>query len=77
MISIFPTHFPELVLLENHGNSVNYKVSAVLNSAGKITYPFIVEKGISTQNIVLDIMRNENFNDTIIQQTADRLACKK
>ncbi len=77
VISIFPTHFPELVLLENNGNSVNYKVSAVLNSAGKITYPFIVEKGISTQNIVLDIMRNENFNDTIIQQTADRLACKK
>lgn len=74
VVSIFPTHFPELTQLEQGGLSVNYHVSATIDQLGKISYPFLIEKGASKQNIVLDIMRNEGFNSGIIEQAAQRLA---
>lgn len=73
VISIFPTHFPLLTDLEKTGDSINYKVSAIIDQQGKITYPFLVEKGISEQNIVLDIMRNEGFTSAIISQATELL----
>jgi len=73
VVSIFPTHFPELTLLENNGGSINYKVSATIDAQGNINYPFVIEKGISQQNIVLDILRNEQFNPAIIEQAAEIL----
>lgn len=73
VVSIFPTHFPELTQLEENGHSMNYRVLATVDPLGKISYPFIVEQGASKQNIVLDIMRNEGFNPAIIDQAAERL----
>jgi len=73
VISIFPTHFPELTDLENQGNSVNYKVLAVVDDKGKITYPFTIQRGASQQNIVFDILRSEGFNSGIIAQAQTRL----
>ncbi len=73
VISIFPTHFPELTDLEKSGRSVNYRVSATIDEDGKISYPFVLEKGASHQNIVLDIMRNEGFNSSIIDQASQLL----
>lgn len=73
VISIFPTHFPELTRLEQNGHSVNYKVSATIDDEGKISYPFAIEPGASKQNIVLDIMRNEGFNSAIIDQATQLL----
>jgi DNA mismatch repair protein MutS len=77
VISIFPTHFPELVTLENNGHSTNYKVSAIIEQDGNINHSYIVEKGASQQNIVLDIMKNENFNPTVINQTIQQLKKQK
>jgi DNA mismatch repair protein MutS len=73
VISIFPTHFPELTNLENNGNSVNYKVSATIDTSGRISYPFLVEQGASKQSVVFDIMRTEGFNSLIINNAVQRL----
>jgi DNA mismatch repair ATPase MutS len=71
VISIFSTHFPQLTQLEKSGHSINYRVLANLDEKGTIIYPFIVEKGASTQNVALDIMRNEGFNAAILNQTSE------
>lgn len=76
VISVFPTHFPKLTLLEQSGSSVNYKVSAHVDPTGAIRYPFTIEKGISTQNLVLNILQNEGFNPTILAQAAQILKQK-
>jgi DNA mismatch repair protein MutS len=76
VISFFPTHFSQLTLLQKNEHSINYSVSAIVNDQGDISYPFILEKGASTQNIVFDILRNEGFNKTIINQAIQRLENK-
>ncbi|MBA3751447.1 hypothetical protein H0X06_01415, partial [Candidatus Dependentiae bacterium] len=70
VISVFPTHFQQLTLLEGNGCSVNYKLSVLVDENGDLSYPFKVEKGFSAENTVLAILRNEGFHSTIVDQTA-------
>ena len=64
------THFPKVPLLEKEypNRFANYKVTASFNSRGDITYPYKIERGISTQNIAFDILKKEGFNDTFIKK---------
>ncbi|MBA2306692.1 hypothetical protein H0W26_01000 [Candidatus Dependentiae bacterium] len=77
VISVFPTHFQQLTSLEGNGRSVNYRVSAQVDKQGTITYPFTIERGISTQNTVLDILRSEGFDRAIIEQASKLIESKQ
>lgn len=70
-ICIIATHFPKLTELENiNNNFINYKVSATIDSSGKIYYPFTIERGASVQNIAIDILRAEGFKSTILDEAS-------
>jgi hypothetical protein len=61
-MTIVTTHFPELTQLEaKTGHFTNMKVDdATIHADGKITYPFTINRGISTQNIAEAILISEN-----------------
>lgn len=68
------THFPLLTLLEEKSNSfTNYKVSVELDPTKGIHYPFKVERGISHQHIALDILKQEGFDSSIIENASQFL----
>jgi DNA mismatch repair protein MutS len=72
-ISIIATHFPLLTALENEcATFANYKVSVEINENG-IHYPFILEQGISTQHIALDILKQEGYDFSILAQATEIL----
>ncbi len=66
-ICLIATHFALLTNLEKQTESFsNYKVSVEKQTNGTILYPYKLERGISTQHIALDILRNQGFASTII-----------
>jgi len=72
-ISIIATHFPLLTALENEcATFTNYKVSVEVREKD-IHYPFKLEKGMSTQHIALDILRQEGYDYSIIAQATEIL----
>lgn len=73
VLSMFPTHFEKLTELEKNGHCANYQVSAEIKENGIINYSYIVKPGASHQNIVIDIMKNEAFNQNIIDQIVEQL----
>lgn len=62
-MSIITTHFPKLTELEEAtGRFTNYKVAdAHISSDGSISYPFKLEKGISSQNIAQHMLEQEGI----------------
>ena len=76
-ICMIATHYPLLTRLEADCDSfTNYKVSVDITRAGKLMYPFKLEKGISDQHIALDILRDQGFDSEIIetaQEIIDRV----
>lgn len=57
-LSIISTHFHNLTELEkeHQGTIVNYKMNVYKDENGTIIRPFILEKGIGTNSIALDIL---------------------
>ncbi len=65
---VLATHHPQMTLLEKESDCfANYKVSVVVHPLKGIYYPFKLETGISQQHIALDILKQEGFDNAIIQ----------
>ena len=72
-ICIVATHFPLLTQLEQRSLAFqNYKVSVNIDNAG-IHYPFKLEKGISHQHVALDILKQEGYDCTILDEASQIL----
>lgn len=70
-LCIVATHFPLLKQLETINSSIaNYKVSAEIDPLGRIYYPFTLQRGTSTQNIAVDILRAEGFKSSILDEAS-------
>lgn len=68
-ICLIATHFPLLTQLESETTTFqNYKVSVIKNPDGTISYPYNLEKGASTQHIALDILKNQGFASSVINE---------
>lgn len=68
LVPIVATHFPLITTLEQHGTMFqNFRVSVNISN-GIIRYPFTVEKGISDTHIALDLLRNEGYDEEILQE---------
>lgn len=66
-IAMIATHFPLLTRLESDTNNFcTYKVSVNLKADGTISYPFILEPGISDQHVAIDILQSEGFDSQIL-----------
>lgn len=75
-IYLIATHFPLLTQLELLTDTVsNYKVSVIQQPDGSITYPYKLEHGISDQHVALDILRNQGFASTIIDDAQSVTRC--
>lgn len=71
VICISTTHFPILTLLEkNTGLFQNYKVSVEENTKN-IKYLYTLQKGIAKQNIALQILEEEGYNESFITNAKD------
>lgn len=65
---VLATHHPQMTLLEKGTDCfANYKVSVVVHPLKGIHYPFKLEPGISQQHIALNILKEEGFDNAIIQ----------
>lgn len=68
-IAIVATHFPLLTNLENASKAfTNYRVRVNKTDDGKLHYPFMIERGISDQNVALDMLRLEGFKSDILKE---------
>jgi DNA mismatch repair protein MutS len=67
-ICLLATHFVELTNLATKTATFdNYKVSVVINPDGSLNYPYKLEKGISDQHVAFDILKNQGFAGSIIE----------
>lgn len=65
-ISIITTHFNYLTNLEKDTNEFyNYK-TLIKRKDGNILYPYKIKKGISKQNIALELLKQKGFDDNIV-----------
>ncbi len=77
-ICILATHFPLLTHLANELSSFsNYKVSVDIDPVLGIHYPFKLERGSSTQHIALDILRQEGYACSIVDEALALLTNKE
>jgi DNA mismatch repair protein MutS len=69
-ICVVATHFPLLTkLAENSSAFENYKVSVNVSGTG-IHYPFKLEKGISYQHVALDILKQDGYDFSILDEAS-------
>ena len=77
-ICVLATHFPLLTQLAHEPTAfVNYKVSVDVSPETGIHYPFKLEKGSSDQHIALDILRQEGYACSIVDEALSRLQQKR
>ncbi len=69
------THFPKVPCLEKDypARFSNYKVTVSFGPDGSMDYPYKLERGISKQNIALEILKIEGFNDTFLTKATQIL----
>jgi DNA mismatch repair protein MutS len=68
-ICMIATHFTKLTELQKDTNSyTNYKVSVVKNDDGSLTYPYLLQHGITNQRIALDILRENGFDSELVKE---------
>ncbi len=69
------THFPKVPCLQQDypARFANYKVTVSFNSNGSMNYPYKLECGVSQQNIALEILKIEGFNDTFLTKATQIL----
>lgn len=73
-ICLLATHFPLLTkLADEHTAFANYKVSVDVDQSRGIHYPFKLEKGLSNQHIALDILREEGYACSIVEDALSML----
>jgi len=67
-ICVVATHFKKLTELEVATNGVynNYKVAVIKRPDGSFHCPYKLEAGISNQNIALQLLQNEGFDASIM-----------
>lgn len=65
---IVTTHYTDLCILENDTNKniENYKFSVKYDNNNNIIFNYLLEKGISYQYIALDLLKNNGFDEDII-----------
>ncbi|MCK4651321.1 hypothetical protein KAT08_04070 [Candidatus Babeliales bacterium] len=74
-ISLIATHFPILTNLENNTETFsNYKVTVNQYKNGNIEYPYKLQQGASDQHIALDILKNQGFNGSVIEDAEKIIA---
>ncbi len=72
---LISTHFSLLTNLEHDTSAFqNYKVSVHQTRDGGIAYPYLLEQGISHQNVALDILRAEGFDGSLLNKAQDIVA---
>jgi DNA mismatch repair ATPase MutS len=67
-LTIFATHFLYLCKLSENNKYKNYKFEAIC-SENNIVFPYKLKKGISSQYIALEILKNNNFDEEIINNS--------
>ncbi len=68
-ISIISTHFPLMGNLENESDKFcNYKFASYVDSNSKINCPFLMKRGLSDQNIAIDILKSQGFDKDILDE---------
>ncbi|KKP24404.1 MAG: hypothetical protein SZ59_C0002G0250 [candidate division TM6 bacterium GW2011_GWF2_28_16] len=83
-ICLTATHFPAVTGLENteHDKFVNYKVSVLETTFAdvvasqqnwEIKYPYILEPGISHQNVAFKILKQQGFGDLFLNEAQNTL----
>ena len=66
-ISIVTTHYTQLSHLENTTNKFkNYKFYVTYDDNNNIIFPFKIQRGFSKQYIALELLRENGFDDDII-----------
>ncbi len=71
-LCLVATHFANMTNLEFDTTTFkNYNVRAIQRDDGSFTYPRILEEGPSNQHIALDILRNEGFAGSLIDEARD------
>jgi hypothetical protein len=75
-IMLLATHYPLLTTLEREQPETftNYNVSVTKYDDGTLEYPFTLSKGISNQNIAINILELEGFDSSIIEKAKGVLA---
>ena len=66
---ITTTHYNKLTKLPNTSKNItNYKFDVIKDSSNNITFNYILKKGICNQYIALDLLKQNNFDEDIIQK---------
>jgi len=75
-ICVTITHFPQVPRLEREypGVFANYKVAVSFAPDGSMIYDYKIRRGVAEQNIALDILKIEGFNDTFLNKAMEILA---
>jgi DNA mismatch repair ATPase MutS len=73
-ILLLASHFPLLTELEKDSNNFkNYQVRVVRHDNGSFSYPFKLEEGIANQNVAMDILKQQGFNSSILNDATKML----
>jgi DNA mismatch repair protein MutS len=76
-IAMITTHFIELTSMAKETKRfVNFKVSVREVSGGKFEFPYKLEDGIADQNIALQLLGQDGFDDEIVKEAQDYLKRK-
>lgn len=66
-ILLLASHFPKLKNLESKTtNFKNYQVRVIRHNNGSFSYPFKLEEGAADQNVAIDILREQGFDSSIL-----------
>jgi len=78
-IAIIATHYPELTTLEEDTNGLinNYKVSVDRDLNGKIIFHYRLERGVTSQDIALELLQDSGFDSDILLDAYNVLNIKK
>ena len=69
VIGMITTHFTQLTeLAQKHTDCIGaYKMDANVNNDHQISFPYVLTKGVSTQHIALDLLKQNGFAENIIE----------
>lgn len=76
-LSITTTHYTDLEILEKDtkGKILNYKFDVDYNDNNEIIFNYKLKRGVSTQYIALELLKNNGFDEDVIETAID--ICKK
>ncbi len=73
-ILLLASHFPKLKRLEAQtANFKNYQVRVVRHENGSFSYPFKLEEGAADQNVAIDILKEQGFDASILDDANELL----